>query len=142
MKYNSQNYQDLVLNKVIFPSKENGFFLDIGANDGITFSNSYFLEKERNWEGICVEPLPQTFKILSDNRKCILENCAVGVHTKNDTFLEITGYAEMLSGLKSNYNKKHLVRIDAEIKHHGGTKKEIDIRIMNVNELLAKYSVH
>lgn len=39
-----------------------GFFLDIGAHDGIELSNTYVLEKKYNWSGICVEANPYSFK--------------------------------------------------------------------------------
>jgi len=35
--------------------KTNGFFIDLGALDGINYSNTYALEKDYSWTGICVE---------------------------------------------------------------------------------------
>lgn len=35
-----------------------GVFLEIGANDGFSQSNTYYLERVRGWSGILVEPLP------------------------------------------------------------------------------------
>ncbi len=140
--YFSQYKQDFILDKVIFKDKKGKVFFDIGANDGITYSNTYFLEKNLGWTGVCVEPLPMTFKKLEDNRNCILENCAVGSSSRTETFIEVTGYAEMLSGIKRNYDKRHINRIDSEIKTYGGSKREIELKIVNVNELLDKHSLH
>ena len=36
---------------------ERGFYVDVGANDGRSFSNTYVLEKSRNWTGILIEPI-------------------------------------------------------------------------------------
>lgn len=58
-RYFSQLCQDYFLDKFIFCGKENGFFLDIGANDPIIGNNTYFFEKNRNWTGIAFEPLPK-----------------------------------------------------------------------------------
>jgi FkbM family methyltransferase len=35
-----------------------GVFLEVGANDGYAYSNTYFLERAREWSGILIEPLP------------------------------------------------------------------------------------
>lgn len=40
-----------------------GRFLDIGAHDGRTLSNTMALA-ERGWEGVCVEPSPNVFPAL------------------------------------------------------------------------------
>ena len=42
-----------------------GHLLDIGANDGQTFSNSRYLLESLNWSGLLVEPSPVAFKKLS-----------------------------------------------------------------------------
>lgn len=139
--YYSQYKQDLILDKIFFKDHKLGFFLDIGANDGVTYSNTYFLEKNRNWNGICIEPLPKTFQKLKAYRNCILENCAVGAKSKKDIFFEITGYSEMLSGLKRNYKEKHLNRIKNEIEKYGGSKEEIEINTININTLLSKHNI-
>ena len=96
----SQHRQDEVLEKVVFKNKETGIFLDIGANDGITYSNTFFFEKYREWNGLCVEPLLSAFDKLKMNRKCLVENCAVGNTNRIDILMEISGYSEMLFGLK------------------------------------------
>lgn len=36
---------------------QNGFYVEVGANDGRSFSNTYVLEKTRGWSGILVEPI-------------------------------------------------------------------------------------
>ena len=38
-----------------FPKKNDGFYLDIGAHDGITISNRLFFEN-LGWNGILIEP--------------------------------------------------------------------------------------
>lgn len=36
--------------------KQGGFFVDVGASDGITLSNSFLLQEQFNWKGILIEP--------------------------------------------------------------------------------------
>ena len=58
-------------------NKTGGFFVDIGAHDGIELSNTYTLEKDFGWYGICVEANPESFIKLKENRTCSLENSPV-----------------------------------------------------------------
>jgi FkbM family methyltransferase len=53
--------------------KRDGFFLDIGAYDGVESSNTYYLEKELGWSGICIESNPIYFPKLQSTRsvKCV-----------------------------------------------------------------------
>lgn len=46
----------------------NGFFIEIGANDGIEQSNTFFLEKEKNWKGILIEPILHKYLDCKKNR--------------------------------------------------------------------------
>ena len=54
--------------------KENGFFIEIGAGDGINFSNTYLLEKYFNWNGILIEPSRDFYEKCLESRKCQIEN--------------------------------------------------------------------
>lgn len=63
-QFYSQAGQDKYLIENIYKNKEKGFFIDIGAHDGITYSNTYYLEKELGWSGICIEPNPKIYKQL------------------------------------------------------------------------------
>ncbi len=45
-----------------------GFFIEIGANDGFNLSNTYYLEKHYDWEGILIEANPAYSENLK-NRK-------------------------------------------------------------------------
>jgi hypothetical protein len=58
----------------IFGHKTKGFFVDVGAHDGISINNTKMLES-LGWEGICIEPHPKVFQRLIQNRKCKSVNC-------------------------------------------------------------------
>ena len=55
-----------------------GFYVELGANDGLQQSNTLTLEKYRRWRGILIEPHPGNFKKLTRNRnqQNIFVNCA------------------------------------------------------------------
>ena len=56
MKSFSQYYQDKAIDFAL-NRKRNGIFLDIGAHDGGSLSNTFFFECNRNWTGLCIEPI-------------------------------------------------------------------------------------
>lgn len=140
--YFSQTMQDEYLDLNIFGGKKRGVFLDIGANDGITYSNTYYFEKSKKWKGICIEPIPATFKKLRENRRCHLVEGCISNNSGTKKFLKIEGYSEMLSGLVNNYDDKHLERIENELIQHGGRKEEIKVKTYTVNELTNQFRIY
>jgi FkbM family methyltransferase len=61
----------------VFKDSAPGFFLDFGAFDGLEISNTYYLEKNLGWQGICVEPNFRFFPDLCRNRNSICLNGAL-----------------------------------------------------------------
>ncbi|KAB7507993.1 hypothetical protein Anas_00609, partial [Armadillidium nasatum] len=43
----------------------NGTFIEAGAYDGETFSNTLNLEKELGWSGLLIEPNPLEYQLLA-----------------------------------------------------------------------------
>jgi FkbM family methyltransferase len=60
IRHSQNNEQDLILAH-FGPAK--GVFLDLGANDGRTLSNTHALAL-LGWQGVCVEPSPTAFAML------------------------------------------------------------------------------
>ena len=60
----SQHGQDVAIAK-IFNFKRNGYFVDLAANDAVWASNTFSLEQNFGWKGICIEPNPQYWYRLS-----------------------------------------------------------------------------
>lgn len=133
----SQLKQDL---KVLefYKYKKNGFFIDIGANDGINLSNTYLLEKNYNWNGICIEPLPSQFNKLKNNRKCICVNKALyNKSNKIVKFLDTSNSKDKLglySGILDNFDKS---LIDTHFKNCN----TINVNTINFNDLKQKYNI-
>jgi FkbM family methyltransferase len=69
MKYYSQANQDKWVCTVL-NNKTNGYFIDLGAHDGIGCSNTYILEKNYNWNGVCVEAKKESYNSLVRHRTC------------------------------------------------------------------------
>jgi FkbM family methyltransferase len=64
----SQIGQDEYYIKNIINYKQNGYYVDVGAHDGIKLSNTYYLEKNLNWTGICIEANEDLHQKLCVNR--------------------------------------------------------------------------
>jgi FkbM family methyltransferase len=73
----SQAGQDLWVFGEAFNEGRKGYFLDIGAHDGIYLSNTYILERRYDWNGICVEANPDSFAQLRKNRRAICVNACL-----------------------------------------------------------------
>lgn len=70
-QYYSQFGQDKFIIENIFKKMTDGFYVDIGAGDGVHISNTYALEKYYNWHGVCVECNSISYENLVQNRNCI-----------------------------------------------------------------------
>lgn len=120
MDYRSQWQQDKILYEEFFSKQKSGIFVDVGAHDGVTFSNTYFLNKN-GWVGLCIEPIEERYNELVNNRPdCIpINGCA---YNREGTiqFSRIDGYSEMLSGISECYPNEHISRIQHELKLMGG----------------------
>ncbi len=62
-------------------SRKNGFFVEFGAADGITYSNSLYLESELGWRGILAEPARIWHHALKTNRACFVDDRCVWIET-------------------------------------------------------------
>jgi len=84
--WNSQKDQDYWVIKEIFNYKKNGYFIDLAATDGKKINNTYLLEKNLNWDGICIEPNPLFHNELNYNRKCKISTAVVD--NENDKIIK------------------------------------------------------
>ncbi len=66
----SQHGQDIHLIKHVYPDKRSGYFVEVGAHDGVMMSNTLLLEKYFNWRGLCIEPNTNNYSKLLAARKC------------------------------------------------------------------------
>lgn len=140
----SQYRQDLVLSSLCAGalSSNDFIFIDIGAHDGITFSNSYFLENNPHVRGFCIEANPVVFENLHRNRPnatCI--NVAISDSNRESTFRLNSGHTEMLSGLIDSYSGKHLDRIEKESMNYGDSSELISVPTFTLESLCNKYQL-
>ena len=83
----AQLFQD-ILAAGINNFKKSGYFVEFGATDGVSLSNTYLLETILEWRGILAEPAKNWREQLLLNRKCsITTKC---VWRKSNEFLDFT----------------------------------------------------
>lgn len=73
----SQYGQAFLIGELLYSKP--GYYVDVGARCGKAISNTRFLEK-KGWSGVCIEPHPDLFSQLKENRSCNLVNCAASSH--------------------------------------------------------------
>ena len=107
----ARNELDLKLKKYL--NFSDGFFIELGAHDGITQSNTFYYEKKYNWKGILIEPVPKLFnycKKYRSNKNLYFCNACVSFDFNKDKVKLI--YSNLMTtavDLTSNdYRKKHL----------------------------------
>ena len=92
----------------------NGFFIDLAAADGIKGSNTLFLEKYLNWNGILFEPNPRYKDSLKKNRKLpLIQKCVSDKINQNVKFRIDNG---QLGGIVSDKTDNNFAIRGEELK--------------------------
>ena len=113
--YFSLNNIDKKIEKYI--NFDNGFFVELGANDGIKQSNSLYFELKRNWRGVLIEPSPYNFQkclVNRSKRNAVFCNACVGFEYK-EKYVDMK-YANLMS-ISDNLNLD-LENKDIHISHN------------------------
>lgn len=140
--FHSQDNQDTYLEKYVFKGYKDGFFVDVGAHDGLSINNTVYFEKNNNWKGLNIEPLKEVYDKLIVNRpSCININCAVCNNDGETEFVCNTGPTEMLSGIKHTYDKRHIQRIQSENEKYGSSSTVITVQTKKLETLFDNHDV-
>lgn len=103
-KYHGLNGLDRKLERYV--DYDGGFYVELGANDGLTQSNSLYFEKHRHWHGLLVEPAPHNYLKCIQNRSARNRICCAACVSfgYKPEFVRMT-YANLMSaphGLESD----------------------------------------
>jgi hypothetical protein len=143
MTFHSQFTQDLWLQENVFRGFKNGTFMDVGAHDGISINNTLYFEKTHGWTGINIEPVGDVFHRLVINRpNCINLNCAISSINGKSEFIMNTGHTEMISGLKDQYDHRHLQRLNYELSVHGGSSKVVTVDTKRIDTICEETGIN
>lgn len=125
LKIKSHQSQDILV-QLLLNFKENGYFVEFGATDGIVWNNTFVLEKEYNWTGILAEPAKIWYNSLSANRSAKIDNrCVWEVSNQliqfdevRDPFMSTTEGVLTNSPLVETYSVPTVSLLDL-LKEHG-----------------------
>lgn len=135
-KFYSQWGEDALLYE-FFKGKTDGFFIDIGAFDGIHLSNSYIFE-QIGWKGICVEAQPKSFDVLKINRpgSININKAVIGDSNLSEVDFDVEEIG-VLSGINLDINdiKK---RCENTKRKFQGLKK-IKVKTITLNAIFEKF---
>jgi hypothetical protein len=102
--WHSELLQDWWVAK-LFEGMKGGFFVELATNDGVAGSNTYALERDYGWSGICIEPQARHWKGLL-HRKCTVVAAVVSDVTGEEVTFnnrQGTGVAGVVSEDTANY---------------------------------------
>lgn len=122
----------------LFKNKKDGFFIEAGANDGVSQSNTFLLERDLKWNGILVEPNINAFNKCVKNRNCIIENKALVSFDYTNNYIEgdfdsIDFTLSMMGGCTNSHKKTtkvEAIQLSKLLKKHN--IKEIDLFSIDV----------
>tara|TARA_Y100001958_G_C21240765_1_gene568423 strand:- start:1455 stop:3395 length:1941 start_codon:yes stop_codon:yes gene_type:complete len=142
LKFYSQIEQDKYYIEQLTKYKSNGIFFEAGGYDGITGSNTYFLEKHLNWNGIIVECNPNMLNQLRNNRKCFI--CDKALYEESNKNIELV----VPTGLERYDGKEQLCCLEKcssqnikKFRNEFKRKKTINVKTINIMDLFQKNNI-
>ena len=141
-RYQAQAHQDETVNKLVFNGMTEGFFMEFGAGDGKTFSNTYFFEKELNWNGVLVEPVLKHYNEIkiSAKRNCAVVHGAICSKSGQRVFLDVTNM-QGWSGFEDEMSIDHLTEIQNGKKNGKFKIENVEINCYKFRQILDIFNI-
>jgi len=128
----AQLFQDLYVAHRL-RDKRGGFFVEFGAMDGITLSNSFHLESAFDWTGIVAEPLPAWHAALSANRRAAIDHRCVWWETGKTLDFVAANRNPELSSIAQ------FAEDDYEASRRAADATTITVQSVSLNDLLTEH---
>jgi len=127
----SQNGEDVLIHK-FFGGRRTGLYVEVGAYDGVGFSNTYFLDAI-GWEGILVEPAPNQAEACRRSRPhSRVVQAACGRGGGRSRFKVAKGGPGIGTLSYMGDDPEHEGRIARE----GGTIEEVEVPLLTLDEIV------
>ena len=136
-RYHGSDGQDAFVHRHFFPARTGGVFLDIGAYDGVTWSNTLFFERDLGWTGLCVEASPTRFAALVRNRPGRNLNIALADREGTAEFLDIVDGPAMMGGLCETFAPEQRAFVETLIHE----KRLISVPVRRLDGVLAEHGI-
>jgi FkbM family methyltransferase len=131
----SQNGQDLFA-LISNNFKKGGSFIEFGACDGVTFSNTHLLEKYFGWTGILIDPIPSHYESMKLNRNCKLIHGAITAERQESVLIEELPASELSKFVKKRTIFKRVHKVKAftleEVIDQNLSSNEIDFLSIDI----------
>ncbi len=96
-RYSRPSLHDLDRKLEKYLDFDGGFFVELGANDGYSQSNTYYFEAIRRWQGVLIEPIPDACTAAARlRRRSRVFNCACVSFDYPHPYVEMT-YGGLMS---------------------------------------------
>jgi len=122
---------------------QNGFFIEVGANNGFSESNTYYLERFRNWKGILIEPIPHLYQeCVNERPKSQVFNCALVSQDFPDSEIEMM-YGHTMSLVKGAFNDDNIEseRVAKAGRKLGFTPYSIKVKARTLTSILDEANI-
>ena len=105
----AQFREDCRLQKLLLSAQSpslGGTFVELGALDGVTGSNTYALEKCLNWKGLLIEANPESYaKLQVSGRKAAKVHSAV---CPRPGYVNVTAHGSVFAGMPSEMSAAYI----------------------------------
>lgn len=130
-RYYSQKGQDRWVIERAAAGLRNGYFVEIGAGDGRTHSNTFVLERDHGWTGLLIEPNPDYADAIRRFRTSKHVTFCVDAEPGQHAFMAL-GYMGGLIGDDTDYSP---ARRPSVVRRH--SDKILQVPCRSLAEILA-----
>src|SRR5262245_51853583 len=135
LEFKAQHGEDLVLYE-IFEGSLDGFFIEVGAFDGVSYSVTYILEA-LGWTGLLIEALPERFEQCRASRpRSRVVHAALGPRGSSGT-TTFNAVQDSFGGMLSFHKPKpqHVAQLDGA----GIKRSAVTVPLTSMDELLREH---
>lgn len=135
------NELDLKLER--FLDFDGGTFVEAGANDGVSQSNTYYFELYRGWNGLLVEPIPALAQLCRKYRSRVPVEQAALIGADDRSRAVTLRYANLMSVVKGGMKSRgeEDAHVEAGMRVQNVDTYEIQVPTATLSALLDKHGL-